>query len=204
MLDCRRLEKSAVFRWKSFFRSRKAQQICQDQEGWAVKSCRFHWSSKISPKEDALGKLFWSRCTYPNWVYDEFRQIHWCNWRKSHSRFEKGIDCGGIFSQDLAPCLLSKKVKSINHQKLPQVHHGPGSPEQPGQAQYWVWHSKAHRLLYDTVSRSFAKKKARKTTLFQLNKPIYYTFTNFFMFSVDFSLHETEFLVFVYSLCNIT
>ena len=43
-------------------------------------------------------KMFWgsfsfsvSSFAYGNWGYDEFIQIHWCNWAKSHSRYEKGI-----------------------------------------------------------------------------------------------------------------
>jgi len=36
---------------------KEAQQICHNQEGWAVKSCQFQWGTKGSPKEDVLGQF---------------------------------------------------------------------------------------------------------------------------------------------------
>jgi len=44
-------------------------------------------------QNDVLGQFqfFSSSSTYANWGFDELIQLHWCNWEKSHSRYEKGI-----------------------------------------------------------------------------------------------------------------
>ena len=77
---------------KIIFCSREIQQIYKDQESWAIKSFPWQWASKGTQK-DVLGQfqLFSSSFTSASWGYDEFMQIHWFNWKKSRSRYEKGI-----------------------------------------------------------------------------------------------------------------
>jgi len=123
---------------KVIFCSMETQQIYWDQESWAIKSCPLQWASKGSQK-DVLGQFqfFSSSFTCANWGYDEFIQIHWCNWEKSHSSsvsfickseddFQEAklnvIDWPGN-SPDLNPLIfvISKKIPVI---KIRLPHHG--------------------------------------------------------------------------------
>jgi len=130
MLDCRRLEKSAVIRWKSFlFKGNIA--VLSRSGRRAVMSCLFNEVVK-----HPQNRMFWISFSFSKigspmpteGMTNLYEYIDVIEIKVFPDMWITFPDGGGKFQQDYFPCLSSKQVKTVFRKQKLNVFDWPGIP----------------------------------------------------------------------------